>query len=91
MTPPFAIAWYIDAICIAVTPMPWPIGIVPMDDAVQLRPGSTMPCDSAGKSSPVGRPNPYRWIHCMSRALPTIWAIVSVPTFDDFWRIWVAS
>ena len=27
----------------------------------------------------------------MRSGLPTIWAIVSVPTFDDFWRICVAS
>ena len=58
ITPPFAIAWYIDAICIAVTPMPWPIGIVPIEDVVQSRPGSTMPLASPGKCSAVYRPNP---------------------------------
>ena len=52
MTPPFAIAWYIDAICIAVTPMPWPIGIVPIEDAVQLAAGRHEARRFAGEAKP---------------------------------------
>jgi len=85
--PPFAIAWYIDAICIAVTPMPWPMGMVPIDDSVQSRPGSTIPRDSPGKRSAVSYPNPYRRIHRVRSCLPTIWAISSVPMLDEILRI----
>ena len=88
MTPPFAIAWYIDAICIALTPMPCPIGMVPIEDVVQSRPGSTIPLASPGKRSAVCRPNPYRRIHRIRSGLPTIWAISSVPMLDEILRMW---
>ena len=86
-TPPFAIAEYMAAICIGVTAMPWPIGMLPIDESYHLSGGSRMPGASPGRSTPVVWPKPKRSIHFESSDLPTILAIVTVPTLDDSCRI----
>ena len=82
-TPPLAIAEYMAAICIGVTAMPWPIGMLPIDESYHLSGGSRMPGASPGRWTPVVRPNPKRSIQLESSDLPTIRAIVTVPTLDD--------
>ncbi len=50
-----------------------------------------MPGDSPGRSSAVFLPSPNRWIQLLQHlSWPTIPAIVSVPTFEDSARIWLA-
>ena len=45
-TPSLAMALYIAAICIGVTLMPWPIGMLPIDEPYQSSTGSTEPACS---------------------------------------------
>ncbi len=92
-TPPFAIAPYAAAICRPVTPMPWPMGRLPIVEPDQCSGGTTMPGDSPGKSMPVGLPKPKRAIQpdMPTCVLATFCASVTVPMFDDCERIWATD
>ncbi len=56
--PLLATAEKAEAICRAVTAMPCPMGMLPMEDPDHWSTGATMPPDSTGNSMPVGLPNP---------------------------------
>ena len=49
--------------------------------------GSTMPCSSPGRSTPVGLPKPQRWIQASNGFVPTLRAISTAPMFDEYLRI----
>jgi hypothetical protein len=66
------------------------MGVEPMAVADQFHTGRTMPHDSPGKPRPVGSPKPKLEIAAARRPLPSIWAILMVPMFDDWAMIWVA-
>src|SRR5438309_8833696 len=85
-TPRFAIAAYTDASWIAVTEMPCPIGTLPIVEPDQY--DGSSPGLSPGKSMPVVSPKPNCLIHRFRRDSPSsVFAIVTVPTFDERWRI----
>src|SRR5690348_4832281 len=66
-----------------VTLMPWPIGIVPIDEPDHLSSGGTMPGLSPGKCGAGLRPKPKRWIQSIRLCAPTQPAILSAHTLDD--------
>src|SRR5438105_7359684 len=67
--------------------MPCPIGTLPIVEPDQY--GGRSPALSPGKSMPVGRPKPKRWIQSFRRDSPSfVRAIVTAPTFDERCRIW---
>ncbi len=38
--------------------MPWPIGMLPIEEPDQFATAGTIPCSSLGRSTPVGEPKP---------------------------------
>ena len=85
-TPLFAIAAYTDASWIAVTEMPCPIGTLPIVEPDQY--DGSRPGLSPGKSMP-GRARRSRTLDPLLRRVSpsSVRAIVTVPTFDERWRI----
>ena len=59
-TPPLAIAAYIEAIWIGVTLMPWPIGMLPIEEPYQSSGFITSPLPSPYRCSGVSCPKPNR-------------------------------
>src|SRR4029453_19549957 len=74
----------------AVTEIPWPIGIDPIAVPDQLSGSSRIPGSSCGKPRAVGWPNPKRRRYSSSRGIPSRWAISIVPMLEDRDRIWLA-
>src|SRR4051812_50115333 len=60
ITPPLAMPEYMAAICSGVTEMPWPIGMLPIEEEYHLSGGMTAGAASAGRPMCVGRPKPPR-------------------------------
>ncbi len=67
----------------AVTEIPWPIGIEPMDVPHHSSAGSSSPVFSWGRPSAVFSPNPNRRRYSSILSAPSRWAILIVPMFDD--------
>ncbi len=62
ITPPLAMPEYMAAICSGVTEMPWPIGMLPIEEEYHLSGGRTAAAASAGRPMCVGLPKPQRRI-----------------------------
>ncbi len=82
-TPSLAIAAYTEAIWIAVTATPLPIGTEPGSVPVHLSAGNTSPGASPCRPSPVGAPRPNLCWYSTTLSLPSRSAILIVPTFED--------
>ena len=86
-TPSLATAWYMPAICSAVTERPCPMGRLPKVEPDQVSRAGTRPGLSPGSPTPVRLPRPKRASMSAKRSSPTSRAAMIVPTFDDFARI----
>ena len=86
-SPSLATAWYIPAICSAVTDRPCPMGRLPNVDPDQVSRAGTRPGLSPGSPTPVRWPSPKRPSMSAKRSSPTSRAAMIVPTFDDFARM----
>src|SRR5262249_39435282 len=86
-TPSLAMAAYTEAIWIAVTATPLPIGTEPGSVPVHLSAGSTSPGASPRRPSPVGAPRPNLCWYSTTLSLPSRSAILIVPTFEDSARM----
>src|ERR1700716_3267027 len=62
------------------------MGRLPNVDPDHVAMGGTRPALSPGSPTPVGVPSPKRVSMSAKRCSPTFWAVMIVPTFDDFAR-----
>ena len=83
LSPSFAIAWYAEHICIAVTATPCPIGARDHLTLSHFLQSGRIPYSSPGSSTPVFCPNPKRDMYVQSRSGPRSYPSLPTTMFDE--------